>query len=93
MTRKVRLTWLVILVVGSLAVQVSAGEPPVLKTPYEKSSYGLGFDIVKNLKNQDVEVDADLTIKGLQDSLSGEKLLFTEEDLRKALAAFHVRLG
>lgn len=91
--RLMTLKWILVLVVGLLTAQVSAEEPPILKTQNEKLSYGVGVDIAKNLKRQGIEVDVDLLIKGLKDTLSGEKLSMTEEDLRAAMTAFHVELA
>jgi FKBP-type peptidyl-prolyl cis-trans isomerase FklB len=93
MTRKMRLTWVVVLGAWLLTAQVSAEEPPLLKTQNGKLSYGVGVDIAKNLKQQGIEVDVDLVRKGLKDKLSGEKLSTTEEDLRATMTAFHVELA
>jgi len=87
------LKWIMILVVGLLTAQVSAEEPPLLKTENDKLSYAVGVDIAKNLKQQGIEVDVDLVRKGLKDKLSGEKLSVTEEELRATMTAFHVELA
>jgi len=87
------LKWIMVLVVGLLAAQVSAEEPTLLKTQNEKLSYAVGVDLAKNLKQQGVEVDVDLVTKGLKDTFLGEKLAMTEETLRATMTAFHVELG
>ena len=92
-TLKSMLKWIMVLVVGLLAAQVSAEEPLDLKTQNDKLSYAVGVDIAKDLKQQGVEVDVDLLTKGLKDTLSGEKLSMTEENLRATMTAFHVELG
>jgi len=78
--------WLMILVVALLAAQVSAEETLVFKTQKEKVSYSVGVETAKNLKQQGIEVEADLFIKGLQDGLSGGKLLMSEEEIAKTMA-------
>jgi FKBP-type peptidyl-prolyl cis-trans isomerase FklB len=78
--------WLMILGVVLLAAQVSAEEPPVFKTQKEKASYGIGVETAKNLKQQEIEVDADLFIKGLQDGLSGGRLLMSEDEIARTMA-------
>jgi len=87
------LKWIMILVVGLLTAQVRAEEPPLLKTENDKLSYAVGVDIAKNLKQHGIEVDVDLVRKGLKETLSGEKLSVTEEELRATMTAFHVELA
>ena len=84
--------WLMILGVVLLAAQVSAEETPVLKTQKEKASYSIGVETARSLKQQGIEVDADLFIKGLQDGLSGGKLLMSDDEIRKAIAIVHYEL-
>ena len=92
MTLKLALKWTLVLWVFLLAVQASAEEAQILKTQKEKMSYGIGVDLARNFKRQRIEVDLDLLVKGLRDGLSGEKLLMTEEDLRKIMSAFQAEL-
>jgi FKBP-type peptidyl-prolyl cis-trans isomerase FkpA len=72
---------MVVLGIGLLAVQASAGETPVLKTTVERQSYGLGVDMGKNLKRQGAEMDPDIVLQGLKDAMKGDKLLMTDEEL------------
>jgi FKBP-type peptidyl-prolyl cis-trans isomerase len=89
MTRK----WqgLAILGVVLLAAQC-AQEPTDLKTEKDKVSYGIGVSVGKNFKQQGMEVDADLMVKGLKDELSGKKLLMSEDELRKTMTAYQQEL-
>ena len=45
----------------------------------EKMSYAVGLNLARSLQKQSVSVDADLVRQGLQDALSGETTLMTEE--------------
>lgn len=93
-TLKLTLKWIMVLVVGLLTAQVSAEEPPLLKTENDKLSYATGVDIAKkNVKQQGISADVDLMTKGLKDALSGAKFAVTEADLRVAMTAFRVELG
>ena len=83
-----RLTWMVILGVVLLAVQVSAEETPTLKTQNAKVSYAVGVDWAMNFKSMGVEVQPVHFMLGFRDVFSGEKLLMTEDDLRQAMNAF-----
>ena len=80
--------WIAGLGILLLTAQVSAGEPPVLKTQKEKVSYGIGVDMSRNFKQQGIEFDADILMKGFKDQSSGGKLLMTEDDIRATLNAY-----
>jgi FKBP-type peptidyl-prolyl cis-trans isomerase len=70
-----------------LAGAAWAEEAAVLKTQKDKVSYGIGMNIGKSLKKDAVDVDADLLVKGLKDSLSGGTTLLSEEEYRATLTA------
>jgi FKBP-type peptidyl-prolyl cis-trans isomerase len=81
MTRR----WITILAVGLLAAPASAAETPALKTQEDKASYAVGVDLARTLKRQGMEVEVDLVLRGLQDGMSGEKLLIPEKEFRQVL--------
>lgn len=64
---------------------VNAEETSVLKTQKDRLSYSLGADLGNSLKKQNFEIDPDIFARGLKDSLSGEKLLLTETEIREIL--------
>lgn len=82
-----------------LALAISAGaaesdpakkpsaDPGPFKTPKEKNSYMLGMNLGKQLKQNDVEVDYDVYMRGLKDAMNGKEAL-TEEQFREAMMAF-----
>jgi FKBP-type peptidyl-prolyl cis-trans isomerase FklB len=84
---------MVILGVLLVVAQVSAGEPPALKNPNDRMSYGFGVDMGRNLKRQGIEVEVDTMSKGLKDVLLAEKLSYSETDLQIAMTVFHVEMG
>ncbi len=86
------LKWITVMGLGLIVTQVSAGEIPVLKTQKEMVSYGVGVNIAKSFKKDDIEFDMDLLVKGMEDGLSGERLLMPEKDLRKIMNAFQGEL-
>ena len=63
------------------SAQVNAEEPQVLSTQKEKASYVSGVETARNLRQQGIEVDLDVLIKGLKDEMSGEKLLMTQTEI------------
>jgi FKBP-type peptidyl-prolyl cis-trans isomerase FklB len=78
-----------VVLVASLA---QAQDPPLLKTPQDKVNYGIGVNVARNFKQQGIDVDLDMVIKGMRDGLSGDKLLITEEDLRATMTKFQNEL-
>lgn len=71
-----------------LAGDGHAEEPQQLKTQKERVSYGIGVDMVRNLKKQGIEADLDLVIKGMRDGSSGVKLMMTDAEMKKNLADY-----
>jgi FKBP-type peptidyl-prolyl cis-trans isomerase len=74
-----------ILAVLLAATLASAQDATVLKDQKDKVNYGVGVNIGYNLKNFPVTLDLDLLIRGMKDSLSGAKLLMTEEEIREVM--------
>jgi FKBP-type peptidyl-prolyl cis-trans isomerase FklB len=56
------------------------GVPAALSTQKEKQSYAIGMNLGENLKNQSVEVDPNLLLRGVKDILAGGKTLLTVEE-------------
>lgn len=57
-------------------------EAPAFTTLKDRSSYALGMNLGTQLHRQSVEIDPDLVLKGLKDSMGGGKTLMTEEEVR-----------
>lgn len=79
--------WMVVVALGLLASQASAGEPAALTTQKEKASYTIGVDMARNFRQQGIDFDFDVLIKGMKDGISGEKLLMTDQELQATRAA------
>ncbi len=84
--------WMTVMGLGLVIAHAGAEEMPVLKTQKEMVSYGIGVNIAKSFKKDDVEFDMDLLVKGMKDGLSGDKLLMPERDIRKVMNAFQGEL-
>jgi FKBP-type peptidyl-prolyl cis-trans isomerase FklB len=78
--------WILGLACGLLSAQAGAEEPSSLKTTKEKLSYAIGVEIARNYQQQGIEYDADLVLKGMKDSQTGERLLLPENEVRRLLA-------
>ncbi len=65
-----------------------AGEKKELKTEKDKLSYAIGMDMGGSLKRNSIDVDIDALMQGLKDSITGGKMLMTEQEQRDTLIAF-----
>lgn len=74
------------------ATQTQPGTPGGPQTEKDKVSYGIGVQVARSLKAQDVDINPDLLVKGLKDALAGEKLLMSDDDLNNTMAAFQREL-
>lgn len=78
-------------VLGLVVTQAGADELQVFRSPMDKVNYGIGVEVIRNFKNQGMEIDLDMVIKGMKDGLSG-KLLVPEKELRKTMTDFQTEL-
>jgi len=71
-----------------MAAQVSA-EPQTLTAPVDQLSYSFGYSIGNNLKKQDIEINPENLIKGLQDAFSATtKPLLSQQQMDEVMKAF-----
>lgn len=75
-----------------LAANAWAEDAPALKTQKEKVSYSIGIGIARDFKQQGVEVDQDIFIRGLVDGLNAKKPIMSEEDLKATASAYQAEL-
>lgn len=64
-----------------------AQEVQALTDPREWLSYALGMVLGNQFRDQSIEVDPDVYLRGLKDGLSGGKTLLTEAEARSAVNA------
>ena len=72
----------------STAMAATSAPTTTLTTDADKLSYSIGTDLGKNFKKQGIEVNPEIMAKGLQDGMSGGKLLLTEEQMKDVLNKF-----
>ena len=79
-------------IVGSVLVGLLAaawaGEEAPLKSLKDKVSYAIGLNIGKSMKQDDVDLDPDMLLRGIKDALSGAKALLTDEQIGEVMGAF-----
>lgn len=83
-----KLRLVVILCVLLLASQVCAQGMSAPKSQKDKLSYSIGVDIGNNLKKLQIETDASIIAQGLKDTLSGSRLLLSDQEMRDIIAKF-----
>lgn len=87
-----------LLVFGALAVAIPAGivragaDPNVFKTEIDKVSYIIGAQIAGNLKKQNVDVNVELLVRGIRETLAGQTSPFGEEEQKAIMMAFQQQL-
>jgi FKBP-type peptidyl-prolyl cis-trans isomerase FklB len=67
------------------AVPAFGADEALPKDAKEKLSYAVGLIWANNLKQQSIEVDSGMLVKGFQHGLSGSKPLLTEEEIREIM--------
>jgi FKBP-type peptidyl-prolyl cis-trans isomerase len=78
------------------SVQIPGIQTPVeplpadspLKTLKDKVSYGIGLNIGKNFKAQDVDLNVDFVAQGMKDSIAGSKPLMNDKQVEAAMNEF-----
>ncbi|OPY71561.1 MAG: Outer membrane protein MIP precursor [Syntrophorhabdus sp. PtaU1.Bin002] len=71
-----------------LAGQAFGADEILLKTQKDKVSYTIGANLGKGLRQQAVDIDTNLMMKGLNDSFSGGKTLLTDQEMRDVMVTF-----
>ena len=64
--------------------QAQAGKPESVE---DRASYIIGYNLGRTLKQNDVKANTDLVIKGLNAGLTGEKGMFTDEEMQATMQA------
>jgi FKBP-type peptidyl-prolyl cis-trans isomerase len=86
------LKWIAVLGMILLAAQVNAQEAAAPTTQKDKISYGIGVDMAKNFKSLEMDLNFDMMLKAMKDVYSGNKLAFSDEELRSTLSAYQAEL-
>jgi FKBP-type peptidyl-prolyl cis-trans isomerase FklB len=64
----------------------SAG--PTIESRRDKVSYAFGADLARDLKRSNAEINPDLVVRALSDSLAGRKLIMTDDEVTATLSQF-----
>ena len=74
------------------AKEPAAIEPSPFKTEKETISYTLGMSVGRSLKMQSLDVDVDVFLQGMKDTLSGGKTLLTEQQVADTMRALQQKM-
>lgn len=80
-------------VFGLLACQDKGPQDIVLTDQKARVSYSIGLNIGNNLKQQGVEVDPAVLLRGVQDAISGAKALMTPEEVQQCMTQFQQEMN
>lgn len=80
--------FLLMFVVGCAAEEAKVTPELTLDTPKSRISYTIGVNIGQDFKTQKMDVDADLLLLGLKDSLTGKELRLTDEEMVAEIQTF-----
>ena len=88
------MTKLVVLVIAlGLAAPLVAAEEPAFKSQKEKISYALGVNIGKAMKQEGMDIDLTVLLKGIEDARGDGKLAMTDEELAATFQAFQKEMA
>jgi FKBP-type peptidyl-prolyl cis-trans isomerase FklB len=62
-----------------------ADEQKTLETQQEKESYSIGYQVGLSIKRDEVEVDFDKLVQGLQDAISGNEALLSMDEMQNLI--------
>jgi FKBP-type peptidyl-prolyl cis-trans isomerase FklB len=66
--------------------------PPALKNQKDKVSYSIGLEMGSGMKQQKLDVDPDLVLRGFRDGFSGAKRSMTEDEVKEVMEVFEKEL-
>jgi len=80
-----------IVAIGIVVVAATTGAAQTVKAPFtsvtQQRSYAIGRNIGMNLKQQDLQLDAEQVLKGMRDALAGQPSLLTDAEMEETLGA------
>ena len=75
-----------------IVVQTADKKAEIFKTEMDKVSYIIGTQIGGNLKKADIEVNLELLIQGLKDTLGGKEPALSQDEMQKVYSAWRQRM-
>jgi FKBP-type peptidyl-prolyl cis-trans isomerase len=92
MSKQTEIVIAMVILAALLAGPVPAAEAPDLKSENDKMNYAIGVNLMKNVKLSGVDVDLDLVFQGMRDAYRGERLLMSDDEIRKVMAYYQTEV-
>ncbi len=83
-----KLHYLTLLTASLFVTQAIAEEPSTPTSQPDKLSYSFGQNIGKSLKQQNIELNLELLVKGIQDAVDDQEPLLSQEEMTEVLKNF-----
>lgn len=71
--------------VALLSAAIAGAQDSAFATPEQRQSYAIGVQTARSFKRNGVPIDIEMMKKGLEDGMSGDRLLLTEAELRSTM--------
>ena len=68
------------------AAAVSAADLP-LESPKDRTSYAIGYDMVRNFRKQEVDFNADALVRGIRDAVGNASPQLSDREIRMLVSA------
>lgn len=77
-----------ILAFETALLPLMAADHPSLPDKKARESYSVGVSIGRSWRQQDMEFDSDVVLRGIKDALSGSKTLLSDSEMQEVLNAY-----
>ena len=77
---------LALAIASLLASQAFADDAASFKDLKQQESYAIGAQTARTLRQDNVDIDVDMLVRGLRDGLSDGKLMMTDKELRAVMS-------
>ena len=67
-------------------------KPLVLETEKDKQSYAVGLNVGQSLHRDGIDVDPKIVLQGLQDAMSGGKVLLTDDQIKTVMTELQTQV-
>jgi FKBP-type peptidyl-prolyl cis-trans isomerase FklB len=86
--RLISVMFVLLLLIGCAAEEAKIAPELKLDTPKSRISYTIGVNIGKDFQTQKMDIDADVLLLGLKDSMAGTELRLTDEEMASEIESF-----
>jgi len=70
----------------------AAGEPVTFETEMDKISYAIGTQAGQSFKKQELEINLEMLLRGIEDAMAGRELAISQEEMRQVMMDHRKRM-